>query len=320
MCYAKYDGKDTIYKDKEHVLKKTGLKIEDPTLPPKDLVKLTGTLSDFKGLFCYAPVGDGAYLSEEQKEKQKAKLQKGALLATLNGNTAAGLSALGRANGGDRSNYFQAQYITAKLNNDIILKGWLGFYKFNDGDQVEVIAEKRDDYYEVYAMLKPSEHIISIIPPCFGGRNQALKMYFWPMFIFYIVLTLLMTYLILGFSFENLFIGFTVTGLLLGSACLIVNKNSIATHIKLAESIFTLLGWKNVSNINLFKVSKQYVAKLISQNKYSLKLNKDSNPFTSPCKNGYGFYFFYYDPEVLCKEESKPLSEDNKKTQHEDDQ
>ena len=320
MCYAKYDGKDITYKDKEQVLKKTGLKIEDPTLPPKDLIKLTGTLSDFKGLFCYTPLADGAYISEAQKEKQKLKLQKRALLATLNGNTALGLAALGHANGGDRSNMFPAQYITAKLNNDITLKGWLGYYKFNEGDQVEVIAEKRDDYYEVYAMLKPSEQIISLIPLCFAGRNQALKMYFWPMFIFYIVLTLLMTYLILGFSFENLFIGFTVTGFLFGSGCLIVNKNSIATHIKLAERIFTLLGWKDVSNINLLKVSRQYIAKLIAQNKYSLEPRKNTDAYSRPTKNGDGFYFFYYDPEVLCKEEGKPISEDNKKTQHEDDQ
>lgn len=320
MCYAKYDGKDTIYKDKEHVLKKTGLKIEDPTLPPKDLVKLTGTLSDFKGLFCYAPVGDGAYLSEEQKERQKAKLQKGALLATLNGNTAAGLAALGRANGGDCSNYFRAQYITAQLNNNITLKGWLGFYKFNEGDQVEVIAEKRDDYYEVYAMLKPSEQIISIIPLCYAGRNQAFKAWFWIVFICYIICVLLMNYFVLDFSFENLLIGFSSLGLLIGPASVIVKKNSIATHIKLAERIFTLLGWKNVKNINLITVSKQYIDKSITQGKVLTDWQQDTDPYIKPSLSGNGWYFFYYDPEVLCQEEGKPLSEDNKKTQHEDDQ
>ena len=320
MCYAKYDGKDITYKDKDQVLKKTGLKIEDPTLPPKDLIKLTGTLSDFKGLFCYAPVGDGAYLSEAQKEKQKAKFEKGALIATLNGNTALGLAALGHASGVDLSNNMRAQYITAKLNNEITLKGWLGFYKFNEGDQVEVIAEKRDDYYEVYAMLKPSEQIISIIPPCFGGRNQALKASLWGMFIFYIFCVLLMNYLVLDFSLENLFIGFSSLGLIIGSACLIVRKNSIATHIKLAERIFTLLGWKNVKNINLIKVSKQYIDKSITQGKELTDWQQDTDPYIKPSLSGNGWFFFYYDPEVLCKEEGKPLSDNNKKTQHEDGQ
>ncbi|MCX8643183.1 hypothetical protein J3U65_05385 [Gilliamella sp. B3791] len=320
MCYAKYDGKDITYKDKEQVLKKTGLKIEDPTLPPKDLIKLTGTLSDFKGLFCYAQLGDGAYLSEAQKERQKAKLQKGALLATLNGNTAAGLAALGRANGGDRSNYFRAQYITAQLNNNITLKGWLGYYKFNEGDQVEVIAEKRDDYYEVYAMLKPSEQIISIIPLCYAGRNQAFKAWFWIVFICYIICVLLMNYFVLDFSFENLLIGFSSLGLLIGPASVIVKRNSIATHIKLAERIFTLLGWKNVKNINLITVSKQYIDKSITQGKVLTDWQQDTDPYIKPSLSGNGWYFFYYDPEVLCKEEGNPLSEDNKKTQHEDGQ
>ena len=319
MCYAKYDGKDITYKDKDQVLKKTGLKIEDPTLPPKNLVKLTGTLSDFKGLFCFAQLGDGAYLSEAQKEKQKAKLQKGALLATLNGNTAAGLAALGHANGGDRSNLFPAQYITAKLNHNITLKGWLGFYKFNEGDQVEVIAEKRDDYYEVYAMLKPSEQIISLIPLCFAGRKQALKNYHMPLFLIYIFCTLLMNYLLLDFSIENLLIGFSSLGIIFSLAIASVYKNSIATHIKLSERIFTILDWDDVKNINLAKISRQYVVKLIEQGKYSLQYN-NTDLYTRPPKSGEAWHFYYYDREVLCKEEGKPLSEDNKKTQHEDGQ
>jgi hypothetical protein len=77
MPYAKYDGKDPIYKDKEQLLKKTGISITDPILPPQNLVKLTGTLSEFKGLFCYAPLADGAYLSDEQKQKQQNQLRKG---------------------------------------------------------------------------------------------------------------------------------------------------------------------------------------------------------------------------------------------------
>ncbi|WP_176700230.1 hypothetical protein [Gilliamella sp. App2-1] len=57
-----------------------------------------------------------------------------------------------------------------------------------------MVAEKHDDHDEVYAMLKPSEQIISLVPLCFAGRNQALKDYFFPMFIFYIICVLLMNY------------------------------------------------------------------------------------------------------------------------------
>ncbi|WP_085165327.1 putative type VI secretion system effector [Gilliamella bombi] len=313
MPYAKYDGKDPIYKDKEQLLKKTSISITDPILPPKNLVKLTGTLSEFKGLFCYAPLADGAYLSDEQKQKHNNQLRKGALLATLNGNSIAALAGLGHANGNDRSNYVDAQYITAKLNSTIILKGWIGFYKFNDGDQVEVVAEKHDDHYEVYAMLKPSEQIISLVPLCFAGRNQALKYNHFPMFIFYVICVLLMNYFFLDFSLENLTIGFGSLGVIFWLAIFNVYKNSIATHITLAERIFTVLGWQDVKNINLVKISRQYVAKLIAQEKYAKEYNNKTDPHIRPPKSGGGWYFFYYDPDVLCKKGKPPLRVKNKK-------
>ncbi|OCG21370.1 putative type VI secretion system effector [Gilliamella sp. App4-10] len=311
MPYAKYDGKDPIYKDKEQLLKKNGISITDPILPPKNLVKLTGTLSEFKGLFCYAPLADGAYLSDEQKQKHNNQLRKGALLATLNGNSIAALAGLGHANGNDRSNEVDAQYITAKLNDTIALKGWIGFYKFNDGDQVEVVAEKHADHYEVYAMLKPSEQIISLIPPCLGGRKQAFKHFYIPFFIFYIVCTLLMNYFFLDFSLENMTIGFSTLGVILGAAFFMVYKNSIVTYITLAERIFTVLDWQNVTNINLVKISKQYIVRLIEQGKYSTKYDI-TDQYIRPPKPGEGWGFFYYDPEVLCKKGRPTLRVKNK--------
>jgi hypothetical protein len=313
MPYAKYDGNDPIYNDKEQLLKKTGISITDPILPPKNLVKLTGTLSEFKGLFCYAPLADGAYLSDEQKQKQQNQLRKGAALATLNGNSIAALAGLGHANGNDRSNEVDAQYITAKLNDSITLKGWIGFYKFNDGDQVEVVAEKHEDHYEVYAMLKPSEQIISLIPPCLGGRKQAFKHFYIPYFIFYVICVLLMNYFFFDFSLENLIIGFSTLGVMLGAAFFMVYKNSLATHVTLAERIFTVLGWQDVTNINLGKISKQYIAKLIAQGKYAKEYNNKTDPHIRPPKSGDGWFFFYYDPEVLCKKGKPPLRVKNKK-------
>jgi hypothetical protein len=312
MPYAKYDGNDPIYNDKEQLLKKTGISITDPILPPKNLVKLTGTLSEFKGLFCYAQLADGAYLSDDQRQKRTQKLREGAALATLSGNSIAGLAALGHANGNDRSNLFAAQYITAKLNDTIPLKGWIGYYKFNDGDQVEVVAEKHDDHYEVYAMLKPSEQIISLVPLCFAGRNQAFKHYRLPMLLFYVICVLLMNYFFFDFSVENLIIGFSTLGVILGVAFFNVYKNLLASHVMLAERIFTLLNWQDVKNINLVKISKQYINKLISQEKYPKEYNNETDQYIRPDKSGDGWFFFYYDPEVLCKKGKPPLRIKNK--------
>ena len=301
MPYAKYDGTDIIYKDKEELLKKTGISITDPILPPKNLVKITGTISEFKGIFCYAPLFDGAYLSKEERKKQSAKVRSGAILGTLSGNSIAGLAVLGHGDSIHRSNYFEAQYITAKLNNDIILKGWLGYFKFNDGDLVEVVAEKHTDHYEVYAMLKPSEQIISLIPPCFAGRKHALKRYHIPVILFYLLFTAGLVYLSSDFTLDNLIPAYIGIGAFYIPTILILYYKMITTNIKLAERIFSVLGWQDVTNIDLIDISKKQVRKLIAQGKYSLEWNDNVDRFIRPYKGGDGFCFFYYDPEMFCK-------------------
>ncbi|MCX8617670.1 hypothetical protein J3U42_04610 [Gilliamella sp. B2923] len=309
MPYAKYDGTDKIYNDKEELLKETGISIPDPILPPKKLVKLTGTLTDFKGMFCQAPLCDGAYMSKEERKKRQAKMRSGAALATVAGNTTVALAALGHGDDIHRSNYFDGQYITAKLNNNLILRGWLGFYQFKEGDEVEVVAEKHADHYEVYAMLKPSEQIISIIPPCTGGRKQSLKGELLLYFIVYILFTLCMVYFFSSFTLDNLFPAFTGLGILFIPAIFITYKRDIATYITLAERIFTTLGWQNVKNIDLVSMSKQQVKKRIEEGKYSTEYNCNSNDYYErPPKSGAGWYFFYYNPEIVCKKTPKKPS------------
>ena len=307
MPYAKYDGKDVIYNNKEELLKKTGVSITDPILPPKNLVKLTGKLSEFKGIFCSAPLADDAYISKEERKKLNAKIRSRAALATLAGNNSAGLAALGHNEDIHVSNYFPAQYFTAKLNNTIKLKGWLGYYKFNEGDLVEVVAEKHTDHYEVYAMLKPSEQIISLIPPCFAGRKHALKRYHIPVLLFYLLFTAGLVYLSSDFTLDNLIPAYIGIGILYIPTILILYHKMIKTHVKLAERIFSILGWKDVTNIDLGDISKEQVKKLIAQGKYSLEWNNNVDRFIRPYKGGDGWSFFYYDPEMFCKKNNDDL-------------
>ena len=307
MPYAKYDGKDILYNNKEELLKKTGVSITDPILPPKNLVKITGTLSEFKGIFCYAPVGDDAYMSKEERKKLNAKIRSRAAFATLAGNNSAGLAALGHNEDIHVSNYFPSQYFTAKLNNSIKLKGWLGYYKFNEGDLVEVVAEKHTDHYEVYAMLKPSEQIISIIPHCFAGRKHALKRYHIPALLFYLLFTAALVYLFSDFTLDNLIPAYIGFGVLYIPTILILYKKTMNTHVKLAEQIFSVLGWQDVTNIDLGDISKEQVKKLIAQGKYSLEWNNNVDRFIRPYKAGDGWSFFYYDPEMFCKKNSEDL-------------
>ncbi|WP_392561854.1 putative type VI secretion system effector [Orbus sturtevantii] len=309
--YATFTEKDIVYRDKEELLKKTGISISDPILPPKKLVRLTGTLSEFKSILCRAPLGDGAYMTEEQKQQHKAKLRTGAAAAMLNGNSTVALAALGRADGQDRSNYLAAQYINAKLDNSIQLKGWLGFFKFNDGDQVEVVAEQHTDHYEVYAMLKPSEQIICIIPPCSGGRKKALKDFLIIFFSFYILFTAGMLALFGSFTLDDIVPAYAGIGVLFGLAGIFTYGKFRTSFVELAEQIFTTLGWKNVQYINLRAMTNQHIEELITQGKYSLDWTEFKDTWVRPARNSSksAMGLYYYQPEVVFKKannNSKP--------------
>ena len=246
-------------------------------------------------------------MSKEERKKLNAKIRSRAAFATLAGNNSAGLAALGHNEDIHVSNYFPAQYFTAKLNNTIKLKGWLGYYKFNEGDLVEVVAEKHTDHYEVYAMLKPSEQIISLIPLCFAGRKHALKRYHIPVILFYLLFTAGLVYLSSDFTLDNLIPAYIGIGAFYIPTIFILYYKMITTNIKLAERIFSVLGWQNVTNIDLINISKKQVKKLIAQGKYSLEWNDNVDRFIRPYKGGDGWYFFYYDPEMFCKKNSEDL-------------
>lgn len=250
---------------------------------------------------------DDAYMSKEERKKLNAKIRSRAALATLAGINSAGLAALGHNEDIHVSNYFPSQYFTAKLNNTIKLKGWLGYYKFNEGDLVEVVAEKHTDHYEVYAMLKPSEQIISLIPLCFAGRKHALKRYRIPVILFYLLFTAGLVYLSSDFTLDNLIPAYTGSAVLVIPTILILYHKMINTNIKLVEQIFSVLGWQDVTNIDLIDISKKQVKKLIAQGKYSLEWNNNVDRFIRPHKGGYGFGFFYYDPEMFCKKNNDDL-------------
>lgn len=100
-------------------------------------------------------------------------------------------------------------------------------------------------------MLKPSEQIICIIPPCTGGRKQSLKRNLLPLIIIYILFTVCMVYLVAPFTVDNLVTAFVGAGMIFIPAIFISYKNSIVTFVTLAERIFSTLGWQNVKNIDL---------------------------------------------------------------------
>ena len=63
----------------------------------------------------------------------------------------------------------KANFVNVQINNEIY-RGWVGDCSFEAGDEVEVVVEWQNDHYELYAIAKPDERIISVCPNCFRGR------------------------------------------------------------------------------------------------------------------------------------------------------
>ena len=114
-------------------------------------------------------------------------------------------------------------------------------------------------------------------------------------------------YLFSDFTLDNLIPAYIGFGVLYIPTILILYKKTMNTHVKLAEQIFSVLGWQDVTNIDLGDISKEQVKKLIAQGKYSLEWNNNVDRFIRPYKAGDGWSFFYYDPEMFCKKNNDDL-------------
>ncbi|WP_231754035.1 putative type VI secretion system effector [Burkholderia sp. MSMB2041] len=71
--------------------------------------------------------------------------------------------------------------------------GWLMWSPFQNGDEVEVVAEPlRDGMYRAFAILRPSDRTIALYPHCSRGRwaffKNAVKLFM--LFFIFIVITL----------------------------------------------------------------------------------------------------------------------------------
>ena len=139
-------------------------------------------------------------------------------------------------------------------------------WPFKEGDQVEVVAELSADKFIGFAVLDSKEKIIVLYPHLSAGNLAHWKGVIKISFITGVVATLIMCALL---GFGNFYIyGWNINGFIeiigigvLAGVCVfswlgyrIGRRFTLFT--KMAERIFTALGWNNVSNINLRKITK----------------------------------------------------------------
>lgn len=270
----------------------------DPILPPPaPLIKVTGVIEQFAQRRVVNYFDSEAYAQTQKYfKKQKERQESDAL-----GMAATGSPVMAQAMllDSDRTPA-QAWYITGMINGKRF-SGWLGFSWCQEGEEVELIVAPWEDEYLVYAIHKPWEHSLAMPPLCYCGKRQGRKMMIrYPLVIISLGLTLLF-FLVFWSDGYSVFreTGFYVFSLIMVAFCLFVVLLPAVFSIKyrtpfpceeLAEEIFTLLGWENVTDINLEKLNKK-------REQEWRNTGKPENPFKNYTPfdySGTGYSYYYY--------------------------
>ena len=194
----------------------------------------------------------------------------------------------------------KANFVNIQINNEIY-RGWMGDCPFEAGDEVEVVVEWQNDHYELYAIAKPDERIISVCPNCFRGR-WAYFFYTFPRtiiiwFISLLVITFFMSnsideLLSLNKSFLNrvLVIAYNM-GFIAILGLYMAIKDSLTTKVKIAEQIFKALNLEKLTRIDLRKKTNRKVRRLKRQGTYQLNSLKPKIILLTWMNDNYLFYY-----------------------------
>ena len=195
----------------------------------------------------------------------------------------------------------KANFVNVQIDG-VIYRGWIGDCPFQAGEKVAVIAQWQEDHYELYALAKPDERIISICPNCSKGRiayliHQAkatlfLILFFMILFNVFYILVWGSLYQLLHLTAEYIsfmkpiFFGssiFCSIGMIIES---IPNVNKKA---KIAEKIFKTLNLPKIARMDLRRFTNKKVAKL-KQKKQHNSVKPSKRFFSGKNENN----LFYY--------------------------
>ncbi|MEE5091858.1 putative type VI secretion system effector [Xanthomonas euvesicatoria] len=146
------------------------------------------------------------------------------------------------------------------------VEGMLWNWPFKDGDEVRAVVEPAENgSYTCFAVVDPKEQIIVLYPHVSAGARahwrNVIKLSFLagvvPAFVFTCVLVFIGEMIGVSLIKEPIFLlagfsGCTAIVFFIG----IRMGYRFTPFIEMAEPIFTLLGWKDVKNINLRKTTK----------------------------------------------------------------
>ncbi|CAD9224026.1 conserved membrane hypothetical protein [Burkholderia cenocepacia] len=161
----------------------------------------------------------------------------------------------------------QADLLEFDLDGKAV-RAWVWVSVFNEGDEVEVVADQLGDVWQGYGIRRISDQIIALHPHCSRGRyahyKASAKWWFRITLFFYLISSLIVIamQIIKG---EDGDITSTLVFLLYSGAGVFLITGFVAFSVlrkymgfvKLAEGIFERFGWSDIKNIDLPAVTKK---------------------------------------------------------------
>lgn len=149
------------------------------------------------------------------------------------------------------------------------VKAWVWCSVFKEGDEVEVVAERGEDAWHGFGILRKRDGIVALHPHCSRGRNahyrSSVRWYLIttvPLLVFSSIMLFVvgwskgLTWSEWGPMLRWLLLSLTLTEGIFGVIALRIARKFMG-FVRLAEGIFTCFGWKDVKNIDLPALTKK---------------------------------------------------------------
>ncbi|KGM28307.1 hypothetical protein KS18_10495 [Photorhabdus luminescens] len=237
-----------------------------PELPPrKPLIKVSGVLEELEILCVKGYFSDRKYDPEEFARREENR-QFGALLLAMLGNSSQ--AAVNLRTEGRLSKI--CHFVQGKING-IPFHGWIGLTTVKTGDYVELAVTDQGKYYVVYALTNPERRTISITPCCNKGtRSKAKDAVFYTSCVFFIIIVVCLGAIFFSGG-GNFWDGADLLILCLMFLATIFSFYAYSASIKkpwpsvkLAQDIFSVLGFPNPQDISLEKLTKKRLREIKS--------------------------------------------------------
>ncbi|MFL9904362.1 hypothetical protein PQR75_30595 [Paraburkholderia fungorum] len=161
----------------------------------------------------------------------------------------------------------QADQVEFELDGEKV-EGVLTWSPFAEGDEVEVLAERSANGYWAFAILRPADRMIALHPHCSRGRRAHFRasVRYWLYISLPIVIFIHSAFVLMcrlgepQVPWDVVLIGCAGgSGGCLALSGLIALSLSwkLMPYVRMADSIFSALGWQNVQNIDLPASSKK---------------------------------------------------------------